>query len=35
LEYAGAMNAAADDDHIVFFHCTLKSNLGVRMRDYA
>ncbi len=20
LEYAGAMNAAADDDHIVFFH---------------
>jgi hypothetical protein len=22
LQDAGTMNAAADDDHVVFFHCT-------------
>src|ERR1700722_14920185 len=39
LQHAGAMNAAADDDHIVFFHlyCRLAEGLksmALRMRDY-
>jgi hypothetical protein len=33
LQYAGAMNAAAHDDYIVFFHLIFTMRIKSRMRE--
>ena len=35
LQYPGSVNAAADDDYIVLFHCPTLTRNCARMREYA